>query len=59
MGPGNPRQIPIEPNVRMQVGKENTVRAKKVSKYSETFGSLLYLGAGTRPDVAYAVNTLA
>jgi hypothetical protein len=58
MDPGNPRQIPIEPNVRMQVGKEDTVRAKKVSKYSEVFGSL-YLGAGTRPDVAYAVNTLA
>lgn len=53
-----PVPTPCEANVTLKKAKteEDIIRDKP---YQEAVGCLLYLSQGTRPDIAYIVNTLS
>jgi len=55
----NPRELPISPGAEVQAWVEGDKLLEDVKKYSEVLGGLLYLSCCTRPDICYAVNTLA
>jgi transposase InsO family protein len=52
----NPVMTPMEKNY-LTVENEEPISAG--TPYREAVGSLLYLATGTRPDIAYAVNTVS
>jgi len=56
---GNPRQLPMSAGAEVQAWVEGDSKLEDVKLYSEVVGGLLYLSCCTRPDICYAVNTLA
>jgi hypothetical protein len=59
LGAANSRELPVSPGMVVSAWLEGDVLLEDASKYSEVVGGLLYLSNCTRPDIAYAVNTLS
>jgi hypothetical protein len=55
---GKVRSIPLSPSVKLVKG-EGDILDKAVYPYSQLVGSLMYLAVCTRPDISYAVGSLA
>ena len=65
----NPVSTPLDPNVNLETdeeadqdksGNDQEVDHNRASGiYARAIGSLMYAAIGTRPDIAYAVHTLA
>ncbi len=58
-----PLSIPMDPNVRLSSAQspstmQDFARMRDVP-YHEAVGSLMYVALGTRPDIAYAVQTVS
>ena len=50
---------PMETNLNVILNKDTITDTKDVLHFQEAIGSLLYAAIHTRPDILYAVNTLA
>jgi len=60
MEDANERDTPLPPRVQYSKADCPAVPDKKVTKaYQQLVGPLMYVACGTRPDIAYAVNTCA
>ena len=53
-----PRQSPLPPSIKLESNLEKA-SAEDVNHYQQQIGSLIYATIFTRPDLAYAVNSLA
>jgi hypothetical protein len=54
----NPTATPMDPGMILQKSQEE-VNVELQQKYQEAIGSLMYVMVQTRPDIAYAVSTVA
>lgn len=54
----NPTATPMEPGIILQKSQAE-INVERQQKYQQAIGSLMYLMVQTRPDIAYAVSTLA
>jgi hypothetical protein len=54
----NPVSTPMEPGIVLQESEEG-IDEELQQKYQRAIGSLMYLMVQTRPDISYAVSTLA
>lgn len=58
-----PALTPADPNQKLtkDMSPKNEEEAPEMSRvlYQEAIGSILYLTQGTRPDLAYAINTVS
>ena len=58
-----PVSTPMDPNVQLSTNQSlmstTDITTMKLVPYCSTLGSLMYLAVGTRPDIAFAVLTLA
>ena len=60
MEAAKPKSVPMEPGTHLRHAESATdLDNAKDLPYAELVGSLLYIAVCTRPDIAYAVHTLA
>ena len=55
---GKSRSVPLSPAVKLVKG-DGDILDKAIYPYSQLIGSLMYLAVCTRPDISYAVGSLA
>jgi hypothetical protein len=53
-----PREAPLAPNTKLESNKEEA-SLRDIRRYQQEIGSLIYITTFTRPDIAYAINSLA
>ena len=57
MEDSKPCKMPMDPNIRLMKTPEEESHA--IPEYGAAIGSLIYAAIGTRPDIAYAVQSLS
>src|ERR1700683_910636 len=55
----NPVSMPMDPNIVLRENKESGGDTRALQAYATAIGKLLYAAHATRPDILYAVVTLA